>query len=88
LKKNENKVNYHNEKHPKKKITIESAKAGSMWPWSLSIFSFVNWALLRFTDEDYNMDKDIKNSLLMAKKCHYCMSKLPSYMSTKCKLYF
>lgn len=50
----------------------------------LAILAFVNWALLRFTDEDYDMEKDAKNALRVMKKCPYCAKDLPSYLTKKC----
>ena len=54
------------------------------WPWSLGGLAFANWALLRLTDEDYSIEKDLKNAFRIAKKCPNCMKSLPSYLTSKC----
>jgi len=51
---------------------------------SLGCLAFANWALLRFTDEDYNVEDGVKNAFRVAKKCPHCMKSLPSYLTSKC----
>jgi len=54
------------------------------WPWSLGGLAFANWAILRLTDEDYDIEKGVKNGFRAAKRCPHCMKSLPSYFTTKC----
>ena len=38
----------------------------------------------RMGDSNYDMKSDINHAMKIAKKCPYCMKKLPSYFTGKC----
>lgn len=54
------------------------------YQWYLIGFAFVWWSLLRFTDEDYDMERSVGRAFRMAKTCPNCMKKLPSHLTSKC----
>ena len=54
------------------------------WPMAVAGLAFANWALLRFTDDDYDIGKSVKNAFILAKKCPNCMKELPSQLTSKC----
>lgn len=54
------------------------------WRWYVMGFAFVWWSMLRFTDEDYDIEKGVDRAFRMAKKCPRCMNELPSMATSKC----
>ena len=46
------------------------------WRWYVLGFAFVWWSLLRFTDEDYDIEKSIDRAFPSGKQCPRCKGKL------------
>ena len=49
-------------------------------------YTIINIVVLlwRMAEPDYDAKADARQSFRIAKKCRYCMKKLPSYFTSKC----
>ncbi len=54
------------------------------WRWYVLGFAFVWWSLLRFTDEDYDIEKSIDRAFPSGKKCPRCKGKLTEAAMANC----
>ena len=61
------------------------------WGWGLIILYWILYIIInivvllwRIAEPDYDAKADVKQAFMIAKKCRYCMKKLPSYFTSKC----
>ena len=68
-------------------------KWGSEYDWELGSYALywffyiiINIVVLlwRMAEPGYDAKADVKQAFWVAKKCRYCMKKLPSYFTSKC----